>query len=97
MEFSVLSVVMFSAGTVLLYSAIKDQNPKDVMLWALGQKKKEEIGQISNQEKGFLKPIIPQSNAGGTSSIVPLPNAPNGGTGGNTMDWEAVTRYLNRN
>lgn len=39
MKFSLVSVVMFSAGGILLYSGIKAYDPRDVIKWGLGGKK----------------------------------------------------------
>lgn len=41
MKISLLNVVMFSVGGILVYSGIKAYNPKDVIAWGLGGKKPE--------------------------------------------------------
>lgn len=39
MKFSLLNVVMFSTGGILIYSGIKAYQPIDVIKWGLGGKK----------------------------------------------------------
>ena len=38
MNFNLLSIVLLSAGVVLMWSAVKDQDPRDVIKNALGGK-----------------------------------------------------------
>lgn len=38
MNLSLPGVVMFVAGSILMYSAVKNRDPRDVVLTALGQK-----------------------------------------------------------
>lgn len=38
MNFSLINVVMFGAGAILVYSAVKDKNPKQVVSDALNGK-----------------------------------------------------------
>jgi hypothetical protein len=44
------AVVMFVAGAVLMYSAVKNRDPRDVVLTALGQKAR--FGELSTIEPG---------------------------------------------
>lgn len=52
---TVLNVTLFGVGAVLIYAAIKDQDPRDVVLVALGQKAKH--GTFLNT----VKPGIPNA------------------------------------
>lgn len=49
MKISVLNVVMFAVGAILLYSGIKAYYPQDVIKWGLGGKKPEPFNKKPDQ------------------------------------------------
>lgn len=56
MKLSVLNVVMFSVGSILIYSGIKAYYPQDVIKWGLGGKEPESFATKSD---GNVKPQVP--------------------------------------
>lgn len=68
MNFTVLNVVLIGAGGILLYSAIKDQMPIDVLRTALGQETKSK--RTARDRKNFgdynhpsINPNVPAQNS----------------------------------
>jgi hypothetical protein len=66
MNLNTTTVVSIMIGTVLLYSAVKKKDPRDVVREALGLKAKYHLG---GGEQGFLKPIAPSGGGGGMPSF----------------------------
>lgn len=67
MNFSVLNVTMFGIGAILIYAAIKDQDPRDVVLVALGQKPTHGT---------FINGVPIRANVGGVGSAAVTQPAP---------------------
>lgn len=48
MNLNVINVVVLGVGAILLYAAVKDQKPQDVVKGALGQKSPQTVAQPSS-------------------------------------------------
>lgn len=57
MNFSLPTVVMFGIGAILVYSSVKNKDPRNVVREAMGQKP------VPTTDKGFNAP--PNSGGGG--------------------------------
>lgn len=85
MNFNLLSVTMFGVGALLLYSGIRDVNPKDVITEAMqGRTAKSTSvgGDFPKNEKPALTPnpwVLPDDDSGGSTSV--------GGTFGNSTGF----------
>lgn len=62
-NFSVLNVTLFGVGAVLIYAAIKDQDPRDVVRVALGQKPAHGKGT-------FINTAFPGTGAVGSAAVI---------------------------
>lgn len=80
MNFSVLNVILLGAGGILIYSAVKDVSPLNVLQTALGQKPTPAWDQVAStikHPKGVGDKNTPSTNYGAK----PYPIL--GGKGGN--------------
>ena len=57
MKISLLNVVMFSVGGILVYSGIKGYDPRDVIGWGLGGKKPQTM---ADKNKDAQTPKVPK-------------------------------------
>ena len=48
MKINLVSLTMFTAGSLLMYSAVKGFDPRDVIKWALGGKKPKKMKSVSS-------------------------------------------------
>lgn len=64
MKVSLLNVVMFGTGVVLLYSGIKGYDPRDVLRWGLGGKKPKPMTSGTT-----VKPRVPDGEYPGDIGI----------------------------
>lgn len=69
MKINLVTVTMFTVGVVLIYSAVKDKDPRDVVKLTLGNKSPAGATAVPSS--------APKSNP----SPTPIPNAPTPGTG----------------
>ncbi len=49
MKINLVSLTMFTAGSLLMYCAVKGFDPRDVIKWALGGKKPEKMKSKSSE------------------------------------------------
>jgi hypothetical protein len=56
MKINLVSLTMFSVGSLFLYSAVKGYDPRSVVRWALGGKKPEKMTSGSSDWKDKLGP-----------------------------------------
>lgn len=75
MNFNVVTVASVLIGGVLIYSALKKRDPRDVVRMAFGKEPK--FG-FFGEEQGFLRPINPSGSGGGggTPHFTSQPTAP---------------------
>lgn len=79
MNFSVTTVVMLIAGTALMYAAVKNEDPRDIVRKAMGKAPK--YGALSKEEIGVIRALPDKAGGGGgapkftgnTFSLLPLP------------------------
>jgi hypothetical protein len=69
MNFNIFGVVLLSAGIVLMYAAVSDNDPRDVVKDALSGKLK--LG---------LKPKATEKASGAIDQVTPINTTPNDGT-----------------
>lgn len=73
MKISVVNVVMFSVGAILLYSGIKAYYPQDVIKWGLGGKRPEPFNKKNDEN---VKPKVPPGENPGDVGPWDDPNIP---------------------
>lgn len=57
MKINLVSLSMFTGGTLLLYSGVKGYDPRDVIRWAFGGKKPEKMVKKSTPDwEDLLRP-----------------------------------------
>lgn len=69
MKINLVTVTMFTVGVVLIYAAVKDKDPREVVKLALGNKSPAGAS------------AVPSSAPTTNPSPAPIPNAPTPGTG----------------
>jgi hypothetical protein len=84
MKVSLLNVVMFGSGAVLIYCGIKGYDPRDVMRWALGGEKPTKMGEGATDSFGD-----PENDQHDNLAPGPL-NPEYDGGGGSGEDWSDV-------
>lgn len=93
MKFTVLNVVMLSAGIVFIYSAIKNLDPREVVKGAIkGELPKSPA---SGDKVTDIMPIDPR--AGGSNSGPPPKFTAQPGQNYTTDDWQSVVDLWQQN
>lgn len=78
MNFRLPTVIMFAAGIILMYAALKNTDPRDVILMGLGKPSKYPPLMRTNADPGFIRPLPPAGSTPtpGTPSLLPNPQIP---------------------
>lgn len=71
MNFNIMGVVLLSAGIVLMYAAVADKDPRDIVKEALSGKLKLGIKPKPDEKvSGDITPVTPVENNGDGTQVV---------------------------